>query len=145
MQPSHSYEITGWAKGVAIDANSRCQFTLGFYKPDTGGQVTYPGRSLLDDLLNRCLTFGTQQGVPMAVSEFGLTRACFDNGRGGLNWLSDMVNVLDDHALSYVFFTYHNDSMGIYGDESKLPDPSTKISAITDFFRQKLVGDAGAN
>ncbi len=102
---------------------------------------TLPGA--MDHLLTQRLAFGNQQGVPMAVTEFGLTRACFDDDRGGLNWLRDMVSVLDAHDLSYVFFTYHNNSMGIYGDESMLPDPSTEIAAISNFFRQTLAGDAG--
>ncbi len=46
VQPGHSYEITGWAKGVAIDVAARCQFTIGFYKPAAGGKVTYPSRGL---------------------------------------------------------------------------------------------------
>jgi endoglucanase len=136
----HSYQISGWAKGTTLDPSARCQFTLGFYKPTAGSKVTVRDRSLLNDGLAKRGAFGEQNGVPMAVTEFGLTRACFEQNLGGINWLNDMVSVLNGTQENYIFFTYHNNSMGIFGDETQIPNPSHEITAITDFFRSELAG-----
>jgi hypothetical protein len=88
--------------------------------------------------MTRRLAFGAEHGVPMAVTEFGLMRSCFEEGRGGLDWLTDMVSVLDEHQLGYAFFTYHSAYMGIYGDENVLPSPATELTPVTDFFRATL-------
>jgi endoglucanase len=140
----HAYQISGWAKGKNLDPGARCQFTLGFYRPGPDGTVTPRGRAELEALLTRRLEFGKAHAVPMMVSEFGSMRSCFDDGRGGLNWLTDMVSLLDEHQLDYVFFSYHSAYMGIYGDETKLPNPDSELVPITDFFRSHLAGQSSA-
>jgi hypothetical protein len=63
--------------------------------------------------LERQLEFREAHGVPMCVWGFGLNRACSESGRGGLDWLGDVVGLFDDAELSWTLLTYRDEFFGI--------------------------------
>ena len=74
----------------------------------------------------------------MLVTEFGLTHDAIEEDRGGLIWLEDVVSAFDDRQLGYVFYTYHSNSMGLYGNEAELPSDETAVTPLIEFFAEQL-------
>jgi endoglucanase len=134
----NQYQVTGWMRGDDIAAGVSCQFRLEFYSLGASATLTARNRELLTAKLDGELAFGADNGVPMAVTEFGLMRKCFEEDRGGLAWVADLLDLLDRQDISYFFFPYHSTSMGIYGDEARPPDTSTRNDALVNLFRSRL-------
>ena len=46
--------------------------------------------------------------------EWGAIRYSFDEDRGGLRWVTDMLDIMRARKLSFTYHTYHEDGFGIY-------------------------------
>jgi endoglucanase len=69
-----------------------------------------------------------------------LYRECFQNDKGGLTWVSDMLDLLDEHGVPFTYHAYHEDAFGIYRGSGKLPDPANANQPLIDLFTTKLGG-----
>ena len=134
----HRYQINGWMRGENISDAASCQLSLEFFSLGEGTTQTRRDAALLHAALDKDLSFGIENDVPMIVSEFGLMRSCFENDLGGEIWVQDMLDLLDERALSMFFFTYHSDAMGIYGDESQLPSAETVNTPLIRLLQEHL-------
>jgi endoglucanase len=76
--------------------------------------------------------------VPLFWGEFGAIKNAFEDERGGLRWVNDMLDLLLERQLSFTYHDYHEDSMGIFIGDKGLPDPNHANQPLIDLFRQKL-------
>lgn len=134
----HYYRISGWIKGDNISSGSACQMRIDFETSPSGGQVYPRNKDYLASILNQYLQWGQTNNVPMYIGEFGLYKDCFNTGKGGLNWVGDMIDLLKSHGVNFTYHAYHESAFGIYRNDSGLPDPAQANQGLIDLFSSKL-------
>jgi hypothetical protein len=74
-------------------------------------------RDYLTFYLKRQLEFGEAQSAPMAVWAFGALKICYEDGRGGLQWLSDVVDLFDETGVHWTLWGFYDENFGISKNE----------------------------
>lgn len=146
VKTGHSYQVIGYMKGQAVeydttDAKTRAGFELDFYAPPLDTE-TKPflqrDREYLEQKLIEWLKFGVEHNVPMSVMEFGLVRACFEmRGKGGSRWINDMLSLFRKYQLSFAYWNYHGNHMGLYLTDQKTP-PGSPNEVLMETLLQEL-------
>ena len=131
-----TYRVTSWVKGENIAASDSARVRLDFY----GYSEPLHGfdRKTLEDLFTDFVAWGRAQGVPMGVSLFGTARPTFENGRGGVAWVGDMLDIMREQQLSWAYWGYRDKDFGIYTNMTGQPDPQTINQPLVDLFTEKL-------
>jgi len=134
-RPGHAYAISGWMKGARLPVDSRVQIRLDFLGSET--PVLGRNKAFLASELGRYIAWGHAHHVPLFLGEFGLHRPCFEDGRGGLTWVEDMLDLADQHGLSFAYHAYHEDGFGIYRGSGPV-DPARANQGLIDLFTRRL-------
>lgn len=71
--------------------------------------------------LEHLIRFREQHDVPILVSEFGLIHHCFENERGGLAYVRDVVQLLRQHEIGYTYWDFQSPAMGVYLSDAREP------------------------
>lgn len=130
------YEISGWVKGENLDALSRCRLRIDF---QTSSYPVYVrNKEYLSSILSQFTAWGDKENVPLYCGEFGIYKDCYDNNKGGLIWVSDMLDLLKQHKIHFTFHAYHEDSFGIYPGYGILPNPNNGRMELINLFKEKL-------
>ncbi|TVZ40714.1 cellulase (glycosyl hydrolase family 5) [Alteromonadaceae bacterium 2753L.S.0a.02] len=103
--------------------------------PDKSANHT---RENLAKIIDEYLAWGKANNVPLYFGEWGVYKANFEAGRGGLNYLRDMLAVLDARQLTNTFHVYHEESFGLYRGDSTL-DPQNVNRDLLELFKQTYV------
>jgi endoglucanase len=135
-KPGRAYSVAGWMRGEALPEGARVQIRLDFLGSDT--PVQRRDKAYLARQLQRYVAWGHAHGVPLFVGEFGLHRPCFE-GRGGLAWVADMLDLLEENNLSFTYHAYHEDGFGIYAGSGPV-DPARANQALITLFSRRLAG-----
>ncbi|MGO4120086.1 glycoside hydrolase family 5 protein [Arthrobacter sp. YAF16] len=120
--PGNKYRIQGHMRGQNIAASAgsapRIGLQLDVYaqSPGTPGNgFLARDKGYLAHELGKRLKFGIDNNVPMSVMEFGLVRQAFEmEGKGGSQWVTDMLDLLAENELSFAYWEYHGTQMGLY-------------------------------
>jgi len=135
LRAGHSYAVSGWMKGRQVPADAQVQIRLDFL--GSGAPIQVRNKAFLASELDRYLAWGHAHGVPLFLGEFGLFRPCFENDRGGLRWVEDMLDLAAQAGLSFTYHAYHEDGFGLYGGNGVI-DPSRANQPLIDLFTRKL-------
>jgi endoglucanase len=126
--PGNQYRIRGYMRGrdvVAPDDGAHARLRLDVYASSPGapaGGFMERDKAYLEHELLKHVQFGMTNNVPVALMEFGVARETFKTpGAGGERWMEDVLSLLDDHGLSYAYWEYHGNPMGIFLDETARP------------------------
>ncbi len=95
-------------------------------------------KAYLAKQLEKYLAFGRKHNVPLYLGEFGLIQECFKENKGGLNWVSDMLDLLRENQIHFTYHVYHEDNFGLYAGYGKPVDPNKANTALINLFSQKL-------
>jgi endoglucanase len=133
---NYSYEISGWMKGENVAANANCLLRIDFY--DTNDPIIKRNKQYLDFIMSRYTTWAAQKNVPLYMGEFGVGAPCFQNNKGGLQWVTDMIDIAKAKNINFTYHTYHEDSFGLYFGYGSLPDPSQVNQPLIDLLKNKL-------
>ena len=140
--PGHQYRIQGYMRGEGIDLSNAptIGIRLDVYGASPGapaGGFIQRDKSYLQFELNKHLQFGIDNQVPMSVMEFGVVRQAFQmEGKGGDQWVSDMLTLFRENDLSFAYWEYHGPEMGLWlTPEGEPGEPNT---ALMDVLRREL-------
>ena len=133
--PGNQYRIQGQMRGqnVAPTTGSapRIGLQLDVYakSPGTAGDgFLERGKDYLAHQMAKYLKFGTDNNVPMSVMEFGLVRQAFEmEGKGGDQWVTHMLELLNENDLSFAYWEYHGTEMGLYLSGSGQPGEPNQV------------------
>jgi endoglucanase len=131
-----TYRLSGWMRGERIPEQAVCQLRLDFSSSTV--PVHARDRAFLEQELDAYVSWGKRERVPLFLGEFGAIKYAFEDDRGGLRWVNDMLDLLLERQLSFTYHDYHEDSMGIFIGDKGLPDPNHANQPLLDLFRQKL-------
>jgi endoglucanase len=87
--------------------------------------------------IDRYVAWGHAHGVPLFLGEFSVHNPCFENGRGGLAWVEDMLDLAEEHGLSFTYHDYHEDSFGLYRGKGPV-DPALANNEPIQLLERKL-------
>jgi endoglucanase len=133
---NYSYQVNGWMKGENIATNAACKLRIDF--TTTNDPILTRNKQLLEAALKKYIDWATAKNVPLYMGEFGVGIHCFQNNKGGLQWVSDMVDIAKANALHFTYHSYHEDNFGLYYGYGSLPDPSKVNQPLIDLLRAKL-------
>ena len=81
--------------------------------------------------------YSKKHNVPLYMGEFGVISEGFKDGRNGIKWVSDMIDICVKYRIGFNYHSYHEQSFGFYGNtDSLLPD--NKNTALEKLFAEKL-------
>ncbi len=138
IEPGASYRLSGWMKGEKIPEEADCQIRLDFWST----RVPLHGwdKGFLTQELEAYFAWGRKHNVPLYLGEFGIIKASFEEGRGGLSWVSDMLDILLEKKIHFAYHDYHEVYFGLYFGDHTLPDPNNANTPLIDLFKTKLGG-----
>lgn len=112
MKQGFSYKISGYIKGENLPADAKCTIRFDFYTSEK--EVVYRGKRMLENRIQEYLNWGIKQNVPLYMGEFGAGFHCFEFEKGGLTWVSDMMDICKEKQLNFNYHAYHEDAFGLY-------------------------------
>ncbi|GAB1621780.1 hypothetical protein AAOGI_18300 [Agarivorans albus] len=132
----HYYQITGWIKTQGTGASSHVQLRLDFQ--DGISDIVAWDKQLIERIIAPIEQWGEQQQVPLYLGEFGCIRGCFEQQRGGLQWVSDVLDVVDQYQTHFNFHSYHEDAFALYYGYGRLPTESNANQPLIELFKLRL-------
>lgn len=141
VRQGYHYQISSWMKGTGVSGES-CHTTIEFGKLPPGEEFQPLDKSYLEADLLYWIEFGSKNNVPMNVGEFGLSKWCFTNRKGGIYWVGDMLSLFNKHGIHFQYYDYHSNDLGIYLNSEGPPDPSSANQDLIDLFSRSLHGSA---
>ncbi len=132
----HSYQAVAWMKGENIPEKARVGVKIDFEYSPTG--VTTLDKDYLESKVDRYINWIHAKGVPAYLGEFGVYKVCFEDNKGGLQWVSDMFDILESRNCAFTYHTYHEDGFGIFYDNSEFPTEDNANTALIELIKEKL-------
>jgi endoglucanase len=130
------YQINGWMKGENIAAGAACKIRLDFLK--TNSPIFKRDKTYMEYAINKYVAWAQQKNVPVYMGEFGAGFHCFENNKGGLQFVTDVLDITKASGIHFTYHAYHESSFGIYYGDNNLPDPNNANQALINLFTQKL-------
>jgi endoglucanase len=135
-EPGATYRLSGWMRGEQIPDGSTCQIRLDFFSSKV--PVHARNRAFLAQELDAYAAWGEREHVPLFLGEFGVIRAGFEQDRGGIRWVQDMLDLLLERDLHFTYHAYHEEHFALYYGDGALPTPADANTALIELFRRKL-------
>ncbi len=134
LKEGKSYKITGWVYLDGVDEGKNVRPRLDFSLAES---VYSLNREYLEAMFRTNMEFYVAHNVPVYVGEFGCVTRTFA-GRGGENWVEDMLEILGENGISYSYHTYHEESFGLrMGSGALIESPVNEI--LVEVFRKVQV------
>ncbi len=138
VTPGNRYRISGYMTGEGVAYSETAQapgfigLTLDIYGDPAGregGGFLARDREFLEFRFLDLFEFGRVHGVPMSVMEFGTIRNTFEvPDKGGAAWVADMLDIFEDHDVSFSLWNYHGPSMGLFlSDDGSAPSEPNQV------------------
>ncbi len=134
----YSYTISGWVKGANVTVGSAAMFRLDFEQVTDGGNVYALGKEYLAAQVDQYYQWTHAKNKPLFLGEFGVIQGGYQNNLGGLQWTSDMIDILKERDAHFTYHAYHEDAFGIYKGYGTPVDPSNSNQALINLFKSKL-------
>ncbi|MFS4492708.1 glycoside hydrolase family 5 protein [Maribacter sp. 2308TA10-17] len=135
IKQGYSYQISGWMKGENITGEDGGKIRLDFYKVD--GPLLKRNKAFLENYLGSIAEWAEARNAVLYMGEFGAGTPCFENDKGGLIWVADMVDILKTNNIHFTYHAYHEDAFGLYLGGG-LPDPNNVNQPLIDWFTSNL-------
>ncbi|WP_139309880.1 glycoside hydrolase family 5 protein [Teredinibacter haidensis] len=94
-------------------------------------------RQFLAYSIDQFLAWGQRNNVPLYLGEWGLYKGNYAESKGGLNYIVDMLSVIEERKLTNTFHTYHEESFGLYLGDGEL-DPKNYNKSLKDIFENNF-------
>jgi endoglucanase len=133
---NYYYQINGWMKGENVANNANCKIRLDFLTSDY--PILKRNKNYLVSVLQKYIDFAKTKNVPLYMGEFGAGAPCFENNKGGLQFVEDMVSIAKSANIHFTYHAYHEDSFGLYKGSETLPNPNNSNQPLIDLFTKLL-------
>ncbi len=117
---------------------------LDFYTTSVTGEPAFLERNqpYLEHQFMQLFQFGKQHNVPVSVLETGLVRHAFEmEGKGGIHWVRDLLDLFKKHQVSYAWWNYHGDQMGLFLSGQDSPPDALNLT-LADTFIELQAGNS---
>jgi len=135
VKPGATYRLSGWMRGENIPPTATCQIRIDFFASSV--PVQSRDKAFLTQEIDAYAGWGRRHHVPLFLGEWGTIRGSFEGDRGGLRWVSDMLDLIDARRLSSSYHAYHEDSFGLYRGSDALPSPDGANGSLIELFTRR--------
>lgn len=136
------YAINGWIKGTDIPSEATVSISTEFSYSPSKSPVETRNKEFLRKSILYYSQYPREHNYPVYFGEFGLSRACYENGRGGTNWTRDMMDIFDSLGYHFTYHDYHEDGFGLYTGWNSPIDSSTVNEDLKKTFEDFFLGSA---
>lgn len=133
---NYYYQINGWMKGENVTSNASCKLRLDFMT--TESPILVRNKTYLEYTFKKYIDWAKAKNVPLYMGEFGAGTPCFENNKGGLQFVEDMVTIARSENIHFTYHAYHEDAFGLYKGSCSLPDPSNANQPLINLFTRIL-------
>lgn len=133
---NYYYQISGWMKGNNVATNGACKLRIDF--STTESPILVRNKAYLASILKKNVDWAAKNKTILFMGEFGAGAPCFENDKGGLQFVKDMVDLAKEYNIHFTYHAYHEDSFGIYKGYGTLPDPNNVNQPLINLFTQIL-------
>lgn len=130
----HKYKASGYFK---VEAASTDAVVMPRVDAWLANYLYVLDKEYIEYSLLENIEFSKDNNVPVYCGEFGAGVHCFTGGRGGVQWVSDVIDVFLKHNISFNYHTYHEESFGLY-QNSSLHYPAKRNEPLYRLFVSKL-------
>ena len=110
----------------------------------TGDVPVWRNRRALEQILGESFELAKQRRVPLLL-ETELGWPALAEEKGGLQWLSDVLDIAIEHDGHLSYGCYHWDDCGLYRGRSGLPGEDDANRELIDLFEAKREEASKAN
>lgn len=133
---NYFYQINGWMKGNQIASNAFGQFRIDFNHSDTPVKVR--DKDYLNYILTQLAQWANTKQVPLYMGEFGAGLPCFQNNKGGLTFVRDMITLSKEKNIHFSYHVYNGGYFGIYTLDGPQQIPTYINQPLVDLFKNLL-------
>ncbi len=133
---NYYYQINGWMKGENIASNAACRIRIDFQTTDS--PIYVRNKEYLEAVIGKVTDWAATKNAALYMGEFGAGNPCFQNDKGGIVFVKDMVDIAKANDIHFTYHSYHENSFGIYLGSGSLPDPSNVNQPLIDLFTEIL-------
>lgn len=133
---NHSYQIVGYMKGENVEADADVLIRLDFESLD--GSVIKRNKDYLAARISDFEEWGKTNNVPIYCGEFGLIQHCFENEKGGIQWVTDVLDIFEEKNIHYTYHVYHEDNFGLIKHTGNLPDTNQANKPLMNLFSSHI-------
>lgn len=140
VRQGYQYQISGWIKGSSATGGTGA---MGFQLQNNKAWVQiqpYDKNYLEQGLLEYGFQFSLDHNVPINIGEFGQNPNNYTVDRGGLTWMTDMLDLLEQYGASGQNWNWHSINWGLYRNVYGYPDPDYLNQPLLQLFQISLMG-----
>lgn len=136
MKENCQYIVTGYAKAENCNPEASYSIEMSFAKAEN---IRHMNKEYLEEVLRTYKEFSDKHNIPIYLGEFGANVASFQNNRGGITWVEDMLSICAQYDISFNYHAYHEPSFGLYKSyDDILPNEDDLNTALADLFQKTL-------
>lgn len=133
-QQNMKYQVLGYIKGENLPAGATATFTTEFYHSPSGEKLQSRNYDYLEERIVDYAAYVEEKGFPVYFGEFGTARNTFQNNKGGVNWVSDAMQIFDSLGYHFTYHSYKESSFGYYDGWEKPIDTNTVNTELQELF-----------
>lgn len=112
----------------SVEMKKGCKYKVSGYVKSDGGNIQIRmdralyenydtfDKEYLESGFEDYIKLSEERNAPLYLGEFGLIQSCFEDSRGGIEWVSDMISICEKYGISYDYFGYSTETFGLYTD-----------------------------
>lgn len=131
LKEGNYYSISGWVNYGNSTSTDRVKPRIDYSLADN---IMYLDKNYLEYTLLSDIDFYHSNNVPVYMGEFGTCVKSFQ-GRGGEQWVIDMLTLLEKYSVSYNYHAYHEPSFGLHTNSGKITS-QTRNEVLAEIFRE---------
>lgn len=141
MRKGYSYQISGWMKATHATGGTGA---MGFQLQKNKAYVVpkaYDRAYLEKSLLDYGFQFSLNHNVPINLGEYGQSLRNYTAARGGLAWMKDTLELMEQYGASGQNWDWHSTLWGLYGNLYGYPDAQAVNAPLLQLFRAQNTGE----
>jgi endoglucanase len=131
----YTYKVDAWLKGERINTDADAKVGLDFFSVD--GELEFRNKAFLQKSIKEIVDWSISKKCAIYLGEFGTGSASFENDKGGLLYVSDMLDIINNYNIPFTYHAYHEEAFGLYKGYGP-PDPSNTNQALINLLTSKL-------
>ena len=131
----YSYQINGWMRGTELSENTKGKIRLDAYTVE--GTIYRRNKNYLRYEMKKYVDWASKKNAILYMGEFGTGYPSFQNNKGGINYVKDMLDLTREYGIHFTYHTYHEDNFGLYRGWQQ-PDPGNVNQELIDLFTKEL-------
>lgn len=130
----HSYRASGYFQVLGTGDSAIVRPRVDLWGVDS---IEVLNRTYLEHSVTMNIAFSETYDVPVYCGEFGAGMHCFEKGRGGDRWMSDILEIFSRADISFNYHAYNDGSFGLY-TSGGVPKPENRNETLYALFCENL-------